>query len=326
MPDRRALVDAVLTDFAVSIFQQPSNFIATQVFPAVPVAKESAQYPVFSRESFMRSEMRRRPNGGRSARADFDMSTDTYTCEVESLDTVITERDRRNWMGPGTIEESKIRFLVSNALQGLERRFASDCLGTGKWGTDLTGVAASPSASQFVRWDIPATSDPIEDVDRIKLAIHSASGLAANTMVMDYATWLALKRHPLIIDRVTGGATSANPAMVTRNTVAAVFEIERLLVSMGVGATNVENETLATSSIAGKGVLICHTSPTPDMATPSAGYTFTFDATEGANPLTAWNYEAPEFGRNTVVHEIEMGWDNKITSTVLGGYLSGTVS
>lgn len=326
MPDRRALVDAVLTDFAVSIFQQPGNFIATQVFPAVPVAKESAQYPVFSRESFMRSEMRRRANGGRSARADFDMSTDTYTCIVESLDTVITERDRRNWMGPGSIEESRARMLVSNALQSLERRFAADCLGTGKWGTDLTGVASSPGATEFVRWDVPATSDPIEDVDRIKLAIHSATGLAANTIVMDYATWLACKKHPLILDRASGGATVANPALVTRNLVASVFEVERLFVSMGVGATNNENETLATSSIAGKGVLVCYTSPVVDIETPSAGYTFTWDAAGGNDPLAIWNYDSPEAGRGSVTHEIEMAWQNKITSTVLGGYLSGTVA
>lgn len=326
MPDRRALVNAVLTDFGVSIFQAPSNFIATQVFPSVQVAKESAEYPVFSRESFMRSEMRRRANGGRSARADFDMSEDTYTCVVESLDTLVTERDRRNWMGPGDIEESKVRFLVSNALQALERRFAADVLAAGKWATDLTGVASGPSASQFIRWDIPETSDPIDDVDRIKLAIHSATGLKANTIVMDYATWLAVKKHPLVIDRVSGGSTSANPAMVNQNSVAAIFEVERLLISMGVGATNVENETLATSSIAGKGVLVCHSSQTPDINTPSAGYTFTWDATGGDDPLSIWSYDAPEFGRGTEVHEIEMAWTNKITSTVLGGYLAGTVA
>lgn len=326
MPDRRALVSATNTEYAVSIVQSPSNFIATQVFPMVPVAKESATYPVFSRESFMRSEMRRRANGGRSARADFDMSTDTYTCVVESLDTLITERDRQNWMGPGDIEESKIRFLVNNALQSLERRFVADCMAAGKWATDLTGVTSSASTGQFIRWDIPGSSDPIVDVDTVKLAIHAATGLTANTIVMDYATWLATKRHPLIIDRISGGSTSVNPALVTRQTVAAVFEVDRVLVSMGVGATNVEGETLATSSIAGKGVLVCHTADTPDQMTPSAGYTYTWDAAGGSDPLSAWNYDAPEFGRGTVVHEIEMAWANKITSTVLGGYLASTVS
>lgn len=326
-PDRKQLVDNILTDFAVAHFQSASNFVAAQVFPVVQVPKQSAKYNVFSRESFLRSEMRERPNGGLSPVSGWDMSPDSYNCDVFSLAKLVTERDRANWNQTGIdIDESSARYLVQQGLQKMERQFQADYFTTGKWATDKTGVASSPSSSQFIQWDQYATSDPKADVNAGKLAIHNATGRTPNTMVVDYATWLKLQDHPLIIDRVSGGSTSANPALVTRQAVAAVFELERLFVAMGVGATNVEGETLATSGILGKGALLCYASPSPSLDDPSAGYTFMWDAAGSDSPLSVYTIDDPLRGVGTVRHEIEMAWDNKITSTVLGYFLSGTVA
>lgn len=323
-PDRQQYIDNILGDVAIAFFQAQSNFIAPQVFPSVPVTKESAKYYTFSRDDFMRDEMRERPNGGESAGGGFSISNDSYNCEVYALHKLITERDRKNWNVPNlTIEDAAVQWLTQQALQKMERQFVTDFFTTSVWNTDVTGAA---SGGDFVYWSDAANSDPIADVDAGKLVVSADTGFVPNTLVMDLNTYFALRRHPLIIDRVTGGSTSANPAVVSRQAMATVFEVERLLVSSSVKATNVENETVATSHIAGKNALLCYVPSQPSLTEPSAGYTFMWDAAGSGQDITIYSIDDPHKGVGTVKHEIEMAWDNKVTSNLLGYFFSGTVA
>lgn len=317
-PDRQQYIDNILGDVAVAYFQNAANFVAPQVFPSVSVSKESAKYYTFGRDDFMRDEMQIRPNGGESAGGGFSLSNDSYNCEVFALHKVVTERDRKNWNMPGlTIEDAAVQYLTQQALQRMERDWVTKFFTSGVWGTTNTS---------FTKWDVPATSDPVADVDAGKLVVSAATGFVPNTLVMDLNTYFALRRHPLIIDRVTGGSTSANPAVVSRQAMAAVFEVERLLVSSSVKATNPEGETIATSHIAGKNALLCYVPASPSLTEPSAGYTFMWDAAGSGQDITIYSIDDPHKGAGTVKHEIEMAWDNKVTSSLLGYFFSGTVS
>lgn len=326
-PDRAQYIDNIQGDVAVSYFQSASNFVAPQVFPVVPVTKESAKYYVFTRDDFMRDEMQLRPNADESAGGGFSLSSETYTCDVFALHKDITARDRANWNLPGiSLDDSTTQWLTQMALQRMERQFATDFFTTGVWGTDLTGTSATSSASEFIQWDQAATSDPVYDIDRGKLAVNDATGFTPNTLVVDLRTYMALRRHPLIIDRVTGGSTSANPAVVSRQSMATVFEVERLLVSSASKATNVEGETVATAAAVGKNALLCYVPSSPSLVEPSAGYTFMWDAAGSGQDITIYSIDNPLKGAGTVRQEIEMAWDNKVTSTVLGYFYSGTVA
>ena len=327
-PDRAQYIDNILSDFAVAHFQSRNNFAALQMFPSVPVTKESAKYNIFTRDDLMRDEMQRRANGGESAGGGFSVSNDSYNCDVFALHKLVTERDRKNWNLPGiTIEEAATQYLVQQALIRMERQFASDFMGTGVWGTDLTGIASgTPSASQFVRWDNQADSDPVTDIDNAKLAVNAATGFTPNALCVDLATYMALRRHPLIIDRVTGGSTSSNPAVVSRQALATVFELEKIVVSSAAYATNVENETVATARAIGKNALLAYVPAQASLVEPAAGMTFLWDAAGSGNDITIYSIDDPHKGVGTVKHEIEMAWDNKVTSSVLGYFFSGTVS
>ena len=317
-PDRQKYIDNILGDVAIAFFQNAANFVAPQVFPSVSVTKESAKYYTFSRDDFMRDEMRERANGGESAGGGFSVSTDSYNAEVYALHKLITARDRANWNVPNlTIEDAAVQWLTQQALQKMEGQWMTDFFTPGVWATDDTS---------FDKWDVAATSDPVANVDSAKLVVSAATGFVPNTLVMDLNTYFALRRHPLIIDRVTGGSTSANPAVVSRQAMASVFEVERLLVSSSVKATNNENETIATSHVAGKNALLCYVPASPSLTEPSAGYTFMWDAAGSGQDITVYSIDDPHKGVGTVKHEIEMAWDNKVTSSLLGYFFSGTVS
>ena len=62
--------DRPLTDLSVASIQSDEAFIATKVFPAVPVAKESDTYYVYGTEFFMRDDAKLRGENTQSAGGD----------------------------------------------------------------------------------------------------------------------------------------------------------------------------------------------------------------------------------------------------------------
>lgn len=311
-PDRQQYIDNINQDVAMAYFQNASNFVSTQVFPAVTVSKQSEKYYQFSKNDFMREQLVARPNASESTGTGFSLSTDSYNCEVFARHRIITQRDRANWnLTSITIEQATTEQLMQVALQTMERDWASNFFSAGLWGTTTTLTGND-------LWSAYGTSDPLANVDEAKSRILNRTGFDANTGVMDYATWQKLKRHPLVVDRVSGGATTANPALVTLSSVAALFELQRLFVCKAIKATNVENETASYAPIHGTAMLVCYVPPTPAPTTPSAGYCFMWDVAGSDTPTGVYSIPDPHKGIGSVKLEIELAWDFKLTGADLG--------
>src|SRR5574337_979870 len=268
-PDRAQYYDQLLTNVGIAYYQSNDSFVSTQVAPVIPVERQSAKYYVITQNDAMRDEMQLRANGDESAGSGFGLSTDSYNCDVFALHKDITEQDRANWnMAVVSIEDATTRFLVQQGLQRLERQFVTDYFTTGKW--TATGSDAAPGNL----WNDFTQSDPISDVQDYKTAVLKGTGFEPNTLIVGYEVWAKLRQHPSLLSRVTGGATVGNPAQMSHQTVAALLDVERLLVAKAVKATNKENETAAYDFIFGKSALLAYVPPAPTPLTPSAMYTF----------------------------------------------------
>ena len=60
-------VNALLTNMSVAFFQDDASFVATRVFPIIPVQKASDRYIVYTRGDFNRNQMAKRGAGAESA-------------------------------------------------------------------------------------------------------------------------------------------------------------------------------------------------------------------------------------------------------------------
>lgn len=324
-PDVKEYIDNQASEVAQAYLQEPKNFISTLVFPPVPVAKGDGKYYIFDKATLNADEMKPRPNGEESAGSGFKLSQDSYHCEVYALHKDITARDRANWNNVHiTIEDATSQWLMRQALQRLERQFVTDYFATGKWGTDLT-------LSGTDQWSDFANSDPLANVDTAVTTVAQNTGFRPNTGVIGFQAWQKLKRHPLIVDRVSGGATTQTPAQVLLATVASLMELDRLFVAQAVKTTSAENASTTTSDfIFGKSMLVCYVNPdTPNLMAPSAGYTLTWDSVgEGQlgveTPIA--RIPAPLRGLGTERMESEIGFDNKIAGADLGYFLASVVA
>ncbi len=319
-------VNTPLTQISIAYLQQQDQFVAAQICPVIPVEKQSDRYYVYNRGDFFRDQMQKRAPGTPAASTGYRLdNTPTYFADVWAEAKPIPDQLRGNADAVLNMDRDATEFLTQQALIRREKIFAGNLFTTGKWKTDMVGQAANPGAGQFLQWNDGA-STPIEDVRAGKLAIKQATGYPANTLVISEPVWLKLVDHPDLVDRVKYGQTNGGPARITREALAAIVEIDRILVMGAIENTAGEGATDSHSFIGGKNALLAHVAPSPGLLTPSAAYTFGWTGYLGAgnegNRVKRYRWEIIA----SDIVEIEMAFDIKLVASELGYFFSGAIA
>lgn len=158
--------------------------------------------------------------------------------------------------------------------------------------------------------------------------VSSNTGIVPNTLTVTKDVHDALRNNPDMLDRIQGGATTLNSALLTRKGIADLLELEYYNVIEAVTETANEGQTSNPDFMATKKLLLTYTnpSPAPIMQAPSAGYHFTFPLLDGAGE-SGYAVEAREDGEHkTVVYEGFSFYDQKATGTDLGLYASAVIA
>lgn len=312
-------VDAILTNISVAYIQSSNKFMSTQAFPVVPVDKQSDLYYTYTKNDWFRDEAQRRADNTESAGSGYGLSTASYRCDVWAFHKDVGDQMRANADNPIKPDTEATQFVTQRLLLRQEIQWVSDYFTTGVWGTDVVG------ATNFTVWSDYATSDPIEDMEEAKETILSTTGFEANTLVLGYQVFRKLKNHPDIIDRIkyTTGVTGRT---ITPELLAAMFDVERVLISKAIKATNEEGQTEAYAFTHGKHALLMHVAPNPGLMTPSAGYVFTWrGVSEGLGRDIGISRFRMQHLRSDRI-EGQVAFDNKVVATDLGYFFSGAVA
>jgi hypothetical protein len=315
-------IDAILTNISVAYMQRQENFISDKVFPVVPVDKKSNKYFTYTKNDWFRDEAQRRAPGTESAGGGYNLSTDSYSADVWAFHKDVDDQTQANADTPLSPLREAAEFVTRRLLLRREIQFVSDYLTTSVWGTDVTGVSASPSSGQFYQWSDYANSDPIEDIEEAKAKILSTTGMEANTLVLGYQAFRKLKNHPDVIDRYKYTTSQ----VITEDMMARLFGIDRILVAKSVKATNNEGATAAYDFTFGKAACLMHVAPNPGLMTPSAGYIFAWTGVSGGLGQTVGtsNFRMEHLKANRV--EAEVAFDNKVVATDLGYFFASAVA
>jgi hypothetical protein len=321
---------APLSNIAVAYMQDSANYIADKIFPIVPVDFQSDLYYIWNKDDFFRDEAQQRADGQESAGSGLNLTTSSYAAQVWALHKDIGDQMRRNADPAVDIEVAVTQMLMQKLLIRRDRQFASTYMTTGIWGTDITGVAANPVAGTSVyQWSDPANSDPFSDVSDGQTAILQNTGQEANTLAVSWPVYQALRKHPLVIDRVKY-TMQADAKAITPELMAGAFDVERVVVAKSTYNTAAEGVTGSYSFAVGKSALLCHTAPAPGLMVPSAGYIFGWAGLEGDNGygISAWSEPVPNRGKpgSTVRCEAEMAFAMKQVGSDLGYYFTTIVA
>lgn len=322
-------VQAALTQIAVAYLQDESYYVADKVFPVVPVQFQSDVYFSFSKDDFFRDEAQQRADATESAGGGFNLSansgTNSYNALVWAYHKDLGAQTRRNADPAVNMDIAVSKFTMQKLMIRRERVWAQKYLANGLWGTDIAG-AASTGAGQAIYWNDDANGDPFTDIANGQTTVLQNTGYEANTLLLGWPVYQALRKHPLVIDRIKY-TTRADAVKITPDLLAAAFDVERVLVSKAVYNAAAEGAAGSYSFISGKDALLCHAAPEPGLMLPSAGYTFAWSGFTGLNTMgvRVAQIPMPWLGLETVRTEGEMAFDMKAISLDLGYHFSGIV-
>ena len=315
-------VDAILTNISVAYLQNQDNFIADKVFPVIPVDKKSDKFFTYTKNDWFRDEAQRRAGGTESAGGGYGLSTGSYNADVFAFHKDVDDQTLYNADAPLNPLREATEFVTRRLMLRKEIQWNTDFFAGGIWANDYDGVSGAPSTNEVKQWSDYAASDPIDDIEDAKAGILSTTGMEANTLVLGYDVFRALKNHPDIVDRIKYTSSQT----VTADMLAAMFDVPRVIVSKAVKATNNEGATGAYAFTSGKKALLCHVAPTPGLLTPSAGYSFSWTGVSGGLGATIGTSQFRMESLKADRIEAEMAFDNKVIASDLGWFWDSVVA
>ena len=321
-------VAAALTNVAVAYFQSEDAYVADKVFPMVPVQHQTDVYFVWSKADFFRDEATMRADATESSGTGVNLKTQSYSAKVWALHQDVGSQTRSNADPAVDVDVTVTRHLMQKLLIRRDRIFMTSYMATSLWGTDATGTAASgggsPGGTTPVYWDDDANGDPFTDIAYAQTTILTNTGFLPNKLLISWNVYQALRKHPLVIDRIKY-TSPAYAGTITPQLLAEAFDVEQVIVSKAVYNTAQENATASMSFIAGKNALLCYAPPASGLMIASAGYTFGWTGFTGLNSLGIRVAQIPMNwkGLGTVRNEAEMAFDMQVVGSDLGFYFSG---
>ena len=304
-------IDPVLTNLLVGYMQAQDRFVASKVFPVVPLDKQSGTYYAFTKKYWFLDQLKSRAPGGQFARSGYGVETASATANLWGLEHAIADEARANNQMPMALEQAGLQWLAQQSLIRKERAFSADFMKTSVWGTDDNNSTTD--------WDDFTNGDPVNDVLTARRTISNNTGFDGNTMVLGYIVHQALVNHPDLIDRVkyVQAASLAN----VEGALAAAFGVSNYIVGKASYNSANEGQSFSASAIIDDDCLVTYVTPTPGIMTASAGYTFAWDGGGGAGSVGMYRDQSV---KSDILQHSE-AWDQKAVATDLGYFFADVV-
>lgn len=315
-------VSRPLSNISVAYMNNTDEFIASKVFPSVPVDHQYGQYYKYTKGDWFKTVSQKRAPRTESAGTGWNITTDTYAADVWAVHVDIADQDRANQDSPIIeLDRDATVFVTRDQLLRREKEWLDTYFKTGQWtNADQVGVAAAPGANQAIFWNLTA-STPIQDVEEQRLLIAKTTGQKPNVLVLGPEVESALKNN----DQILGRILYTERGIVTRDLLAALFDVDEVLVPVVIENSAAEGAADAFGFVQGKSALLAYRAPRPSRLTPSAGYGFEWTGYIGAANRGT---RVKKFRIETVAAdriEAEMAFDYKLVSPDLAVFFSAIV-
>ena len=322
---RTVHVDRVLTNMSVAYIQQDTQFVATKVFPIVPVTKRSDLFRTYTKDDWFRDEAEKRAPGTESAGGGYRMGTDNYFCDTYAFHNDIDDQTRDNSDEDVNLDRDATEFVTQRLLLKREKLWVNTAFVTGVWANERQGVAASPTGTQFLQLN-DVNSDPRALIKAGRRQIVQTTGYRPNTLVMHYDAFDALVDHPDLVDRIKYTSRES----ITEAVLAQAFGVERVFVAGAIENTAKEGQAPAVMDfVFGKHMLLCYVAPRPSLRAPSAGYTFSWSHaplpnSNDKNRVTIKRFRIEQIESERI--EGQMSFDDKVVATDMGVFFKDVVA
>jgi hypothetical protein len=294
-----------LTKVGLKYMQDPAKFKATKIFPMCPVNLMSSTFVTYDKSYWFKNEAGIRTPATESTGSRHGRGTSAYVCQDVSHHEDVAEEYINNDpepLNPLTSATRRVSQIIStfDEVDWATRFFISSAGWT-------AGTAPT------TKWDV-ADSTPLEDIDAWKRTMEAATSMEPNKIVMGKGVFDVLKRHAQVKEQVK--YTSASN--VTKELLAAIFEVDEIVVLTAVYDSAAYGASASMDYIAADHFLMLHTTDSPSLESPSAGYNFAWTG-YGTNGYKVKTIDQPNRGATRV--EVHNYHDMRQIAGDLGTYV-----
>lgn len=318
-------VNRPLTNISVAYIQSQTRFIADKVFPSVPVMKQSDRYFSYDKNDWFRTEAEKRAPSTETSGSGWRIdSTNTYFADVFGVHKDLDDQIKANVDAPLNLQKEATLWMTQQLLLKRDLDFVSTYMATSVWGRDKAGVAAGPTGTQFVQWNV-AGSDPIGDVTAETVYLSEQTGTDPSDYVLTITPYVynELRNHADILDRIK----YTQKGIVTVDLMAALMGVKKVNVAWATNSTAAEGETAVMEFISPKAALLTYSPSSPSLMSPSAGYIFSWTGFLGSGAQTGTRIVKMRMPlKASDRYEAEMSYDMKVVSTDCGIYFTTAVA
>jgi len=245
----------------VSVMYHNDDMIADLVMPVVPVKKEADTYYKYTRNWMLPNA--KRAAGAEAAEVEWNLTTDTYSCEEYALKDLIPDRVRDNADKPLNMDVDTTENLTK-LIQLLREKRVADIVFTGG------NHGSTQALSGANQWDDYAGSDPIGDVRTARSTVHLASSQNPNVMVVGKQVHDKLLDHPDILERIK----YTQRGVITEDILARVFEVDKYIIGKAIYDSSEDGAAESLAYVWGKSVALIYAEASPGIKKVSYGYQF----------------------------------------------------
>jgi hypothetical protein len=331
LPEGRTLYfNQPLTTISTAYGQQ-GNWIAPQVFPVVPVARQGDLYWKYPQGDWRRTIAGVRAPATETPGGGWEMESDAYFAHVYGVHKDVDDQTSTNAAGGGfNLYADAARWVTEQLLLKRDRLWVDTYMRANVWtggtgingganGGDLTGAEAE-GPNTFVQFDRD-DSDPIRLVQTQTLGMARRTGYRPNTLVMGPDVYNALLQSTPILERIK----YSERGIITEDLIRSVLNVERLVVTWTTENTAPRGAEDKIDFMNSKSMLLVYAAPNPGLQTLTGGYVFSWTGLLGAGAfgtrIKRWRME--EIASDRI--EGEMAFDMKVVAPDVGIFFDNVV-
>lgn len=308
-------VDQLLTNLSIGYRNQA--YIADDVFPIVPVNKQSNIIPNYDQSHWFRDEATIRRAGTKSERGGWTVNnSDTYFCQRYSFGKDVDDETRDNADQPYDLDRDATMYVTDKLMMTREVQFAGSFFKTSVWGTDKVG------GTDFTVWSDYGGSSPLVDITNYKDVVEGKIAIESNKLIMGKQVWVQVKWHPDLIDTIK----YTQKGQLGPDIAQSLFEVEKMHIGRAIKTTTADGtaeSSVSYSRIWGKNILLLYVPASASLLTPAAGYTFVWQRVPNA---LQYIKRMRDEEREVDIIEANSYFAQKKTGANAGLFMSGVVA
>lgn len=234
---------------ALAVEYQPKGLIGRNLLTTVPTnGEKSGTFRKRDKAMFLREMNVEIGDTGLPHEVEGAYSTGNFVCENYAAFGKVPAVLNSQSDVPINLKTDALKVAKMRLMLAQERRVANLFQTTANYAASNTvTLTGTDQWSDVTSGD----SDPIGDIDTYRSEIY-ASPDAKMVAWMGWDTWLKLKEHPQILERVKFGGSPSAPGMVTKQALADLLEVDELYVAAQRSTTSNPGATATYSRIWGK--------------------------------------------------------------------------